>query len=656
MTNTVQSGRVRFAAFEVDFRSCELFKYGIRIKLQDQPFQILAILLERPGEMVSREELRKRLWAEDTFVDFDAGLNAAIRRLRDALNDSADAPRYIETLPRHGYRFLAPIETVPGSKPEPIAATPAKTQSPNGNDLTTPALQGERILDPNAAVAQPARLRLTWVSALAIAAGLVLLTTLVVSPWRLRLFSTHAASGIHSLAVLPLQNLSGDPNQEYFADGMTDALITDLANISSLRVVSRTSAMHYKGSHQPLPEIARELKVDAVVEGSVVHLGNRVRVNAQLVQANSDRHLWAKAYDRNVSEIPAVQQDLVHDIVREIRAKLTPTEARSLTSTRIVNPEAYEASLKGRYYWNKRSLDGFNKGLTLFQQAIRADPSYAPAYVGMAHCYNFLGLGMGSEPPREAARLAEAAAQKALELDENLADAHAALAFTLYRYDWNWAEAEQEYRRALELDPHNIIVRGWFADLLSFLGQAEEADTQRKQARDQDPFSIQTVRTIAGAYSAAKQYDKAIDYYKKAIESEPDNFRMRMDLGGDYLQAGRYQDAAEEFQTVLTLYGDNVYPLARLGYTYAIWGRTAEAGRILSLLKKQGRVGYVSYAIAEICEALGRKEETLRWLEKAYNERAAQMTGLQDGFSSLHSDPRFQDLVRRMGFPAKVQR
>jgi eukaryotic-like serine/threonine-protein kinase len=473
-----------------------------------------------------------------------------------------------------------------------------------------------------------------------------------VRDWVLGHSPASASRQIKSLAVLPLENLTGDSAQEYFVDGMTDALITELANISSLRVVSRTSAMQYKGSHRPLPEIARELKVDAVVEGNVTRSENRIRVDAQLVEGYSDRHLWAKTYDRNVSEILAVQQDLAQNIVREIRAKLTPTEESRLASARIVNPEAYEASLKGRYYWNKRSLHGFNKGLTLFQQAIQSDPTYAPAYAGMAHCYNFLGLGMGSLSAREYAQRAKAAAQKALELDENLADAHAALGVTLYRYDWNWAEAEQEYRRALELDPQNAIVRGWLVDLLSFVGRTEEAHAQHEQVRYLDPFSIQAVRAVADAYGAAKQYDKAIDYYKKAIESEPqDSFRMRMDLGGDYLAAGRYQEAAEEFQKVLTLYGPNVYPQARLGYTYALWGRKTEAERILSELTKEGRPGYVSYAIAEICAALGRNEEALRWLHKAYDERAAQMIGLKWDFDSLRSDPRFQDLVRRVGVP-----
>jgi TolB-like protein/DNA-binding winged helix-turn-helix (wHTH) protein/Tfp pilus assembly protein PilF len=644
--------RVSFGDFVADFDAFELRKHGIRLKLQDQPFQILKLLLQRSGHLVTREELRAQLWTDSTFVDFDAGLNAAMRRLRDALNDSADEPRYIETLPRHGYRFIArteiATESVPNVLRDELVLAPALPNLEEGQlqvDPTfvkgdEPANQGRKFWRINS----PARLAAVCVLTLAVAIGVAALRSRAIAKYP-------ADSRIHSLAVLPLQNLSGDPSEEYFADGMTDALITDLAKIHSLRVVSRTSAMHYKDSRQPLPEIARELQVDAVVEGSVVRSGNRVRVNVQLVHAQSDRHMWAKAYERDANEILALQQNLTTNIAEEIRAKLTPDEQTRLEATRTLNPAAYEASLEGRYNWNKRSLDGFNNGLALFERAIQADPTYAPAYAGMANCYNFLGLGMGPLSPREYAHKARAAAQKALQLDENLADAHAALAFTLYHYDWNWAQAEQEFRRAVELDPRNSIIRGWFADFLSFLGQAEEARAQRLEVRDLDPFSIQAVRSIAGAYGAARQDDRAIDYYQKAIESQSDTFRMRMDLGGDYLRAQRFQDAAEQFQKVLTLYGPNVYPLARLAYCYALWGKKAEAEEILDQLKKERRPGYVSYAVAEIYEALGRKEEALGWLEKAYEERAPQMIGLKSNFDTLSSDSRFQDLQRRVGVP-----
>jgi TolB-like protein/DNA-binding winged helix-turn-helix (wHTH) protein/Tfp pilus assembly protein PilF len=618
---------VLFEDFEANLRSRELRRQGSKVRLPDQSFQVLAMLLAHPGDLVAREDIRKTLWPNDTFVDFDHGLNNAVSRLREALGDPSEGPRFIETLPRRGYRFIGTLKDL-GS--ETVSMPKTEPRSLEANPTEAHRVSPRRIA----------------------VVGAVLLILFLAFSLRIFRRGQVAASPVRSLVVLPLENLSGDPSEDYFADGMTDALITDLANISSLRVVSRTSAMHYKGSHQSLPEIARELKVDAVVEGSVIRSGSRVRVNAKLVQAYSDRYLWAKAYERDASEILELQQNLAQNIVREIQAQLTPAEQSRLANSRTVNPAAYEASLKGRYYWNKRSRGGFNKGLALFEQAAQADATYAPAYAGMANCYNFLGLGMGSMSPRDYASRAKAAAQKALELDEALADAHAALAFTLFHYDWNWPAAEQEYRRALELDPQNAIVRGWYADLLSFLGRADEAKTQRQQIRDLDPFSIQGVRTIAGAYGAAEQYGKAIDYYKKEIESEPDSFRMRMDLGGDYLQAGRYQDAAEEFQRVLTLYGPNVYPLARLGYSYALWGKKAEADRILGLLKKERRPGYVSYAIAEICEALGRKEEALLWLEKAYDEGAAQMIGLKSDFDSLHSDPRFQDLVRRVGAPS----
>jgi TolB-like protein/DNA-binding winged helix-turn-helix (wHTH) protein/Tfp pilus assembly protein PilF len=648
MAVTSPPSRAKFGDFVADFHTFELRKHGIRLKLQNQPFQVLKLLLQQPGQLVTREQLRMELWTESTFVDFDAGLNAAIRRLRDALNDSADQPRYIETLTRHGYRFMAPVEVL-GE-----AAAYVREEVPFGsgtgrNGQQRVAMSAALVSDP--AIDQPTAHRAPWrlVAACALVAAVVIGAVAL----RSRVYAKRSGNGrVHSIAVLPLRNLSGDPSQDYFADAMTDALITNLAQSKSLRVISSTSSMRYKGAHKPLPDIARELNVSVIVEGSVIRSGNQLRITAQLLDATTDQHLWAQRYDRDLKDVLNLQNDLASAVAREVIGRLTPDdESRLAPKVRPVNPQAYEASLRGRYYWNKRSLDGFNKGLALFEQAAQADPTYAPAYAGMADCYNFLGLGMGSLPPREYAAKAKAAARRALELDENLASAHAGLGFTLYRYDWNWLEAEREYRRALELDRHNVIVRGWFAELLSFLGRAQEAEDQREEVRDSDPFSIQAVRSVAGAYGAAQQHDKAIDYYKKAIESEPDSFRMRMDLGGDYLQAQRYEDAVEEFKGVLMIYGPNVYPLARLGYTYALWGKTTEASSILDQLRAEHRPGYVSYAMAQICEALGRKEEALHWLAKAYDERAAQMIGLNRDFGPLRSDPRFQALAQRVGVP-----
>jgi len=617
------------------------------MRIQDQPFQILETLLERPGELVSRDELHRKLWPDGTFVDFDAGLNAAVRRLRDVLNDSPEEPRYIETLPRLGYRFIAAVEMVDESERPVVQSAPG---SGNATSVTLQFAADDEAAKKNSSGKWRVP-RWGW----AIACGVSLVIGVGTISWRLGVLGKQSTDAIHAIAVLPLQNSSGDASQDYLAEGMTEALITNLAQSASLRVISRTSSMRYGDAKKTLPEIARQLKVDVIVEGSVTRVGNRIRIDAQLIDGHTDRHLWARSYEGELKNILAVQMEIARAITVDVEGKLAPQDqARLAKSVGQVNPEAYEAFLKGRYYWNKRSLDGFNKGLAFFQQAIRADPTYAPPYAGIANCHNFLGLGMGSEPPKEEARRAKVAAQRALELDKDLAEAHGALGFTFYRYDWNWSAAEQEYRRALELDPHNVIIRGWFADLLSFLGRTEEAHAQREQLRDFDVFSIQTVRAVAGAYGAAGHDDKAIDYYKQAIESESDSFRLRMDLGGHYLQTGSYQNATEEFQKVLSLYGPNVYPLARLGYTYALWGKKAEAERILGQLKREGRVGYVSYALAQICAALGRKEEALSWLEKAYDEGAAQMIGLRGDFGSLRSDPHFQDLVRRVRVPPQT--
>jgi TolB-like protein/DNA-binding winged helix-turn-helix (wHTH) protein len=611
------AGIVVFGEFEAHLRPRELRRRGIRVRLPDQSFLVLAMLLEHPGDLVTREDIQKRLWPGDSFVDFDHGLNNAVNRLREALGDSAGVPLFVETLPRRGYRFIGAVN---GVAREDTCATDTETEAQRDlKPVLSNALREQHRI-PHLRIAVPV-------------AGCLVLLVLGIG---LLLHSRTTAVPVHSLVVLPLENLSGDPLQDYLADGLTDALTTDLAIISSLRVISRTSATHYKGLHQPLPEIARELNVDAVVEGSVVRSGNRVRVTARLVHAGSDRHLWAKTYDRDMSEILSVQQDVAQNIVREIRAKLTPTEeARLLTAVPEVNTDAYSDYLLGASYLRRRSLDGYNRALVLFQQAIAASPTYAPAYAGLADSYNLLGLGMGSFSAIEAANRARAAARKALELDPNLAEAHAALAFTLCRYDWNWAEGGKENQRAIELEP-----------------SVKAADVQ--PMHDIDPLSVQGVRYITGAYIAAKQYDKATLYYKKAIELQVDSFRLRMDLATGYSSAGRYPEAVEELQKVITTYGTNVFPQAELAYAYARWGRSSEAEKIIDQLKKTATPGYSSYAIAKIYGGLGRKQEALKWLQRAYREHAPEMANF-DGdpaFASLHEDSRFQDLELKVGIPA----
>src|SRR5438876_441903 len=367
---------IQFGIFEVDLRSGELRKRGVKVKLQEQPLQILGILLEKPGEVVTREELRQRIWPADTFVDFDHGLNNAIRRLREALGDSAETPRYIETLSRRGYRFISNFGA-----------------------------------------------------------------------------ATSGACPPRSLAVLPLENLSRDPEQEYFAEGLTEALITTLAKIGELRVVSRTSAMQYKGVHKPLREIARELEVDFVVEGTVLRVGRRVRITAQLIDASRETHLWAESYERDLRDVFALQSEVAQAIAREVHIKLTPQDLAHFAQPHPVDPEAYEAYLKGRYHWNRRSRDGLGKATQHFQQAIAKDPSYAAAYAGLADCVSILGW-WGFVSPEHGCGKGKVLALKALEFDPNLPEAHTSFAWSTAYYDYDFPKCEREFRLAIELNPN----------------------------------------------------------------------------------------------------------------------------------------------------------------------------------------------------------
>ena len=423
---------VRFGVFELDLISHELRKQGLRIKLSEQPLQMLLLLLERAGDPVTRDELRQRLWAADTFVDFDAGLNSAIKKLRDTLGDPAENPRFIETLPRRGYRFIGPVEAPAIDRREEVAPIPAPRSG--------------RVL------------KRRW-SLIAMLAGLVALSAWLSfgDTWE-RVSERIGLGGsprrITSIAVLPFENLTGSAQQDYFVDGMTEALTTNLAQFKALQVASRTSAMQYKRRDKPLAQIANELKVDAVVEGAIMRSENRVRVTVQLIEAATDRHLWADAYEREVRNVLTLQIELAEAIATAIRVEVRPDERRRLAQTQAVRPEAYDEYLRGRFYWsNRRSPENLLKAAKHFETAIRHDPTYAPAYSGLSDTYRAL-RNSGVAPARETMPKAEAAARKALALDDTLAEAHASLATVLYSYHWNWAEAEHEFTRALELDPN----------------------------------------------------------------------------------------------------------------------------------------------------------------------------------------------------------
>jgi len=615
--------RIRFGAFEVALDTGELRKHGLKIKLQDQPFQVLALLLERPGEIVTREELRQKLWPADTFVDFDAGLNAVVKRLRDALGDTAESPRYIETLPRRGYRFIAAVESIP------YAA-----------EQRTEALAARRAVK-------------LWIAAGTLAAILALLVGLNIGGLRQRLLRTSAAGRIQSIAVLPLENLSGDPSQEYFADGMTEALITDLGKIGELRVISRTSVMRYKGTKKSLQEIARELNVDAVIEGAVLRSGNRVRITAQLVEAPSDRHLWAESYDRELRDVLTLQSQVARAIAAQTRAKLTQQQMQ-LASARNINPEAYEYYLKGRYNCSERvSKEGYNNAIRYFEMAIEKDPNYAPAYAGLARCYA-TGVFQGQElPPREAWSKAAAAAKKALELDDQLGEAHGAMAVVRFRFDWNWPEAEREYKRGLELSPNDALGHLSYAVFLGLMGRLDEAMAEVTRARELDPLSPLVSSNLGFVYELSRRWDEAIAELHRTLQLDPNFIAAHDALARSYEGKGMYAEAVSEELKVHALTGHSPEQMESLRNAFATSGIRGFWEKRLEWEKRQlNQPRY--FVIARLCVRLGRTDEAFHWLEKAYEARYPLMPNIKVAavwLDPVRSDPRYAELIRRVGLP-----
>ena len=632
------SAQIRFGAFEVDLRAGELRRKGLQVKLQEQPFQVLAMLLERVGEVVTREELQTKLWPADTIVDFDHGLNKAINKIRTALGDSAENPRFVETVARRGYRFIADVRVVDGSpldRPEPVIEdSPATDKQDPVESRGNPA----------------ARRRAPWPLAgktSAIALGLVLVTLV---GWMLRSRS-RASLEIRSLAVLPLESLSSDPSQEYFADGMTDELITDLSQISALSVVSRTSVMPYKRARKPLPQVARELNVDAVVEGTVLRSGDRVRITAQLIQVSADKHIWSQSYEGDLRDTLALQNKVARAIADQIRISLTPQEQAALKNVKAVNPEAYVSNLKGRYFWNKRTADGLKTAVAYFDQAIENDPTYARAYAGLADSYALMGdWQYGVLTPKEALPRAEAAAIKALELDSTLGEAHTSLAFTLDGFDWDWGSAEREFKRALELNPGYATAHHWYAWHLALVGRNAEAIAEMKRAQNLDPLSLIISADLAELLVIAHSYDESIEQSRKTIEMDPNFALAHNQLAQAYIQKEMYSEAISELEKAVRLSGGSPICTANLARAYAASGRRNEALKLLSDLKEGSNPVYSrATEIAMVYAALGDKNQAMSWLEKGYEERFNPGVLLRPGFDPLRSDPRFQDLLRRLG-------
>jgi len=630
--------RLRFGVFEIDIRAGELRKHGLRIRLQEQPFQVLAILLEHPGEIVTREELQKKLWPADTFVDFDHGLNKAISKIREALADSAESPRFIETVARRGYRFLAEVKSADGVA---VRSPVLDAQLPSRAEIVDPAYLAGRPATP---------LRLSKSFKWKISASVLLLLVASLSSWKL--YSRyHPPLVIHSLAVLPLESLSSDASQDYFADGMTDELISDLGQISALRVISRTSVMGYKHARKPLPQIARALNVDAVVEGTVLRFGEQVRITAQLIEAPTDKHLWSQSYQGELRDTLALQSQVARAIADQIRINLSPREQTALNNVKMVNPQAYQSFLKGRFFWNKRTADGLKVALAYFNQAIEEDPKYAQAQSGLADTYSLLGdWQYAVMTPKEALPKAKAAAIRALELDGTLGEAHNSLAFCLDGFDWDFESAGKEFQRAIELNPGYATAHHWYAWHLSLLGKYDEAVAEMRKAQDLDPLSLIINADFAELLVLAHSYDESIRQSRKTIEMEPNFALAHNQLAQAYLQKHMNDEAAAELQKAAQLSGGSPTVLANLARAYAASGKKSEATKILNDLRKQSTAAY-SHApeIAVIYAALGDSDQVMSWLEKGYEGRFNPGVLLRPGFDPLRSDPRFQDLVRSVG-------
>jgi TolB-like protein/DNA-binding winged helix-turn-helix (wHTH) protein/Flp pilus assembly protein TadD len=625
--------RLRFGVFEADLRLGELTKHGKRLPMQEQPFQLLAVLLERPGELISREELRAKIWPQ-TIVDFDHGLNKAISKIRDALGDSAENPRFVETVARRGYRFLADVAVVQDA-----------AQTAAGNT----AVRADAAPLVRAEVAASSRRRSRALVWRLIGFGVALALAAAVS-WILYA-SRNSTPTIRSLAVLPLKDLSGDISQEYFTDGMTEELITQLGQISALRVISSSSVMLYKGADKPLAEIARELDVQAVVEGSVLRSGDRVRITAQLIRVPADEQMWAQSYEGELRDTLALQSEVAQAVAEQIRATLSRRQQAVLRNPKTVSPAAYEDYLKGRYFWNKRTGDGLKKAIDYFTRAIETDPTYAEAYSGLADAYALSGdWEYGVLAPQKAFHQARAAATEALALDDSLGEAHTSLAFAFDLYAWDWAAAESEYKRAIELNPGYATVHHWYAWHLLVTGRNREGIFELKRAESLDPLSLIISADLADALCIDRLYDESVKQSEKTLGMDPNFAVAHYELGQALAQQHMHAEAIAQFQRAIELSGHNGAFDSSLAYTYAVSGRKGEAERIINALEAQPDTNPSADAnIALVYVGLGDHDQAMNWLNKAYEARFNPSILLRPGFDPLRSDARFLELRRRLG-------
>lgn len=617
-----------FGDFRLDLATRTLDKSGARIPIQDQPLRILILLLEHWGKVVTRESLRAEIWPSDTFVDFEQGLNTAIRKLRRALADDRHCPNYVETVPRHGYRFIAKIQ-------------PELEGTPDGDKKSVAPTPFSGTSRPAAAVSGPTLVLVLTACVLVLSFG----------GWGTRtwLMNRASASTIHSVAVLPFVNLSGDSSQDYLVDGLTDALITDLAQIHSLKVISRTSAMVYKGTRKPLEQIAKELAVDVVVEGTVSESDGQIRVNAQLIRGSTDTHLWAGEYEGSLRDVLVSQNDVSRQIAERVEVIVAPGASSRSGGRAALNPKAYEYYLRGRFFWDKRDVDSINKAIASYQQSLSEDPQFAQAYAGLADAYTLQVLN-GYFPQDEAVAKAKAAAVQALHLDDNLAEAHTSLAAIAALYDWDWTVAEKEFKRALEINPSDSRAHHWYGQLyFAPLGRLDEALAETNHAHELDPLSEIILTDIGFTYYLREQYQEALKAYQRALELDPEFEPAHFRMGETYEQLRRYGDLGRELSLAyLYTHPNGGERTARSiqeayenqGYKFVVATRLENAKRTKS-----------NYDFACSYMLMGKKDQAMEVLAKgvAAKEPILIYLGVDPHFDSLRSDSRFQELLRVIG-------
>jgi TolB-like protein/DNA-binding winged helix-turn-helix (wHTH) protein/Flp pilus assembly protein TadD len=636
------AGLASFSSFEVDLATGEVRKEGLRIKVQEKPFQILQLLLERAGELVTREQLRERLWPGETFVEFDASLKTAINKLRNALGDSADSPRFVQTIPRRGYRFLAPVVFFDKGSP------PRLVHRVSGERDHLIDKQEDSL--PTAAPRSRTR-RIAVLGAIAlvtiVALGLILAS---------RIWRKDAGKGKAVLMVLPFDNLTGDPTQEYFSDGLTDEVITQLGSESPGRlfVIARTSAMKFKHTQKDLREISHELGgVDYFIEGSARRVGSHIAIDVQLFGGLDGRSLWAATYDRESSDLLTIQQDVSTRVAQSLVLALISAR-RPVLGRSTANAKAYDDYLIGLYEMNKRTPGALQKSREDFQRAIDEDPEYSAAHAGLADSY-LISAGWSFVAPKDAYPKAREEALKALKINSSMAEAHAALAEVNLFYDWDWSEAETEFRRALALNPNSASTYKFYADFLIYSSRNAEASEEIRLAQELDPLASNLRSFVGYSYYRTRQYANAADQLRKLIVMDGNYAPAHYLLGEAYVGLHRYDDAIAEYTEANQL--SRSFPLANaeLAYTYAVSGRKSQALERLHELEVLSKREYVSsFSIAEVYAGLEDKQDALTWLQKAYTERSSEMVslGVEESFDILRDDVHFQELVKKVGVPA----